>query len=59
MHEDFRMALFNLEDVDCEEYVRRLIRVLAALSNAVDECAPERVREEIGKRFRNLIGVKE
>lgn len=59
MNEAFKYSLEHLDDIDCQVYAGKLIKMLAALSDSIDECATREVANQITVRFTTLIGKDE
>ena len=59
MHKTYENAIAGLDKVDCEVYAIRLVKMLAALQEAVDECVSREVGRQIADRFLALCKALE
>lgn len=58
MHKTYEEAISNLERTNCQVYATNLVKIIAALQEAVDECVPPHIAKQIGDRFLALSHQK-
>lgn len=57
MNDDFKKSFVRVDDdVDTRRYCNLLLKMLAALTDSVDEFVPKKVVNQIMTRYKDLIG---